>query len=98
MKTFLILNVDFEVTRYFSCNDMAHASLKCRQLNYSQQNSIVCSLIDGWYEPTLRPTCERLTCFEAYAQINSYLSKYLLALSCLPGNFPPIYRMRKNAN
>lgn len=95
MKNFIILNVSKKITQYFFSNDIAHAKAKVHVLHWLESETVVCSLIDGWYEPTLAVNEPRLKCFEAYAHLNSYLSKYLLALSCLPGNFPISIKFRK---
>ena len=96
MKQYLVFNIEQEKTRFFSCCNLPTAKAKVHMLNWDMSNVVVCHEIDDWYEPVLQVHCPQLKAFEAHAQLTSYLSKYLLAISCLPPNFPTSIRLRKS--
>ena len=95
MKNFLVLNVELDITRYFTVDNIPMAKAKAKQLNWSNEKTIVCSLLDGYYEPTLRVEETRLRVFDAYYELDRYLKSYLKAIAHLPTSFRYHNNLRK---
>jgi len=94
MKDFLIMNIEENVTRYFTIENIPMAKAKAKQLSWKNDLTIVCSLIDGFYEPTLNVKSCRLKAFDAYHVFDRYLKLYHKARTHLPANFLYAGRLR----
>jgi hypothetical protein len=95
MKQYLIMNIEQDITRYFTIDNIPLAKAKAKQLSWSNEKTIVCSLHDDRYEPTLQVDSCRLRVYDAYHVFENYLNAYKHALYNLPANFRHTLKFRQ---